>query len=106
MGETARWNSRSPIPEEICLAIVRRHIALRRFLTAAAAFLHPQLYLRPSESVALRADDVLLPVAGAARYRSVAVVVAPRELEVTTKTKVHDDTVLVEAPASRHAVIF
>ena len=90
-------NFRDPMPEEICLAIVRCLIALRRFLTAATAFLHPPLYLGPSELVALRAEDVLLPVAGAARYRSIGVVVAPRELEVATKTKAHDDTVLVDS---------
>ena len=53
--------------------------------------------LRPSALVALRAEDVFLPVAGASRYRSIGVVVAPRELEVTTKTKAHDDTVLVDS---------
>ena len=93
------------MPEEICLAVVRRLVALRRPLTAAAAFLHPRLHLRSSELGALRAEDVLLPMAGAARYRLIGVVVAPREPEVTTKTKAHDDTVLVDAFASQHAVM-
>ena len=39
-------NSRDPMPEEMCLATVRHLIALRRFLTAAAAFLNLPLYLR------------------------------------------------------------
>ena len=89
-------DSRDPMPEEVYLAAVRRLLSRRRVLTAAAVYVHPQLYLRPSELLALRAEDVLLPVAGAARYRSIGVVVAPRELEITTKTKSHDDTVLVD----------
>ena len=36
-------------------------------------------------------------MAGAACYQSIGVVVAPRELEVSTKTKVHDDTVFVDS---------
>ena len=89
-------NSPDPIPEEICLALVRQALASGRPLTASALFIHPQLYLRPSELVALRPEDVLLPLMGAARYRSIGVVVAPRELEVTTKTKAQDDTVLID----------
>ena len=92
-GET----SRDPVPEEIHLAIVRQLLSDRRVLTAAVVYLHPQLYLRPSELIALRAEDVLLPVAGT-RYRSIGVVVAPRELQITTKTKSQDDTVLVDGP--------
>ena len=88
-------NSRDPVPEEVALAIARRLITGRRTLTAAAVYLHPQLYLRPSELVALRPDDVLLPVAGT-RYRTVGVIVAPRELQITTKTKSQDDTILVD----------
>ena len=65
-------------------------------MSAAAVFCQPQLYLRPCELLALRPEDVLLPVRGAGRYRSVGVVVAPRELEVTTKARSHDDTVLVD----------
>ena len=69
----------------------------RRVLVGAAVFCHAQLYLRPSELLALRPEDVLLPVPGAARYRTVGVVVAPRELEATTKARSQDDTVLVDA---------
>ena len=57
--------------------------------------MHPQLYLRPSELVALRPEDILLPVAGT-RYRSIGVVVVPRELQITTKTKSQDDTIVVD----------
>lgn len=89
-------DSRDPLPEEIYLAVVRRLITTRKVMSAAAVFCQPQLYLRPSELLALRPEDVLLPVRGAGRYRSVGVVVAPRELEVTTKARSHDDTVLVD----------
>ena len=68
----------------------------RRVLVGAAVFCHAQLYLRPSELLALRPEDVLLPVRGAARYRTVGVVVAPRELQATTKARSQDDTVLVD----------
>ena len=89
-------NSRDPIPEEVHLALVRQLIQLDKLLAAAALFLHPQLYLRPSELMALRAEDILVPPAGAARYRSTGVIIAPRELEMTTKTKAQDDTVLID----------
>ena len=87
-------DSRDPLPEEIYLAVVRRLITTRKVMSAV--FCQPQLYLRPSELLALRPEDVLLPERGAGRYRSVGVVVAPRELEVTTKARSHDDTVLVD----------
>jgi integrase len=90
-------DSRDPLPEEIYLAAVRRLTSLRRPLSAAAVFCQAQLYLRPSELLALRPEDVLLPVRGARRYRSIGVVIAPRELEATTKARSQDDTILVDS---------
>ena len=89
-------DSRDPLPEEITLALVRTLLSSRQVLTAAAVFLQPQFYLRPSEMIAVRAADVILPLAGVARYHAVGIVVAPRELEVTTKSRTHDDTILVD----------
>ena len=90
-------DSRDPLPEEMYFAAVRRLVSQRRPLVAAATFCQAQLYLRPSELLALRPEDVLLPVRGARRYRSIGVVVAPRELEATTKARSQDDTILVDS---------
>ena len=91
-------DSRDPLPEEIYFAAARRLVSQGRPMTAAAVFCQAQLYLRPSELLALRPEDVLLPVRGARRYRSTGVVIAPRELGITTKTRSHDDTILVDSP--------
>ena len=89
-------DSRDPLPEELVSALVRTMLSSRQVLTAAAVFLQPQFYLRPSEILAVRAADVILPLAELARYHAVGIVIAPRELEVTTKSRTHDDTILVD----------
>ena len=89
-------DSRDPLPEEIYLSAAHRLVMTRKPLTAAATFCQAQLYLRPSELLCLRPEDVLLPVRGAHRYKSTGVVIAPRELGRTTKARSHDDTILAD----------
>ena len=60
-------------------------------------FYGPSSVFAPPETIFIRASDVILPLAEVhARYHSVGVVVASRERQITTKSRTHDETMLVD----------
>ena len=88
---------RLPVPEEVVFALGTKLIEQGHLLTAIAVSLQLHTYLRPSEVVTLQHHQLCPPVKGGMHsYDQWAIVVAPQDMQMTTKTGEVDDSILID----------
>ena len=89
---------RDPCPARCCAAICDELVDSGEHLAGCAVLVQADAYLRPSEVLAVRREDLLPPPPGSTgKYRRWSLVVAPSTGTRVTKTGEQDDTLLLGA---------
>ena len=88
---------RKPVPEEVIFALSTQLLNMGHIDTAVALGIQYHTYMRPSEVITLQHLQLCPPVRRAMHsYPRWAVVLAPDELGVTTKTGENNESVLID----------
>ena len=91
--------SRSPAPWEVVVEVARLLLLSRRHQMALAAVLMSETYLRPSELLALTAQQVVWPTPGAAGAAGqLTLVVHASELGIASKVGEYDPSICLDLP--------
>jgi hypothetical protein len=92
-------NSKDPCPWHACVLVIDdllQHGGLIEGEAASCAALQFDSYCRPSTAAGLGTHNVVLPPSGSSsQYQRTALILAPKELEKTTKTGNFDDSLLL-----------
>jgi integrase len=95
----APGSSRYPLPFHVVQAIVMWLIHSGHGQAGLAVLICFLCYLRPSELMGLKREDILMPMRGARQALSKpAILICPWERRVPTKTQQYDDTILLDTP--------